>query len=420
MEIKSVKICSPIILAVFLLAQCSPAVKQNNPVVTKGQTTYGKGTYGYDLSFFEGQKIQTIELKDEQSKARLFLVPAYQGRVMTSSANGNDGLSFGWINYELIQSGEIRAQFNPVGGEERLCIGPEGGPFSICFQQGKEQVFSNWKMHKEVDTEAFDLITKTSSSVTFSKEFALTNASGTNLKMGVGRMVKLLSKTDAEQALQFPLDSLDFVAFESENELTNKGETAWTEKSGFLSIWMLSMFTPAEKGVVFIPFKTGSEADMGKIVTDDYFGKVPADRLIVKEDILFFKTDGKMRTKIGISPKRAMPWLGSYDPDKQALTLLWYSKPETAGKYVNSKWGHQDDPLSGDVVNSYNDGPVADGSMLGPFYEMESSSPAAMLSPGEKITHTQRIFHITGDEAQLSKITVKLFNVPVSEIKRVF
>jgi hypothetical protein len=105
---------------------------------------------------------------------------------------------------------------------------------------------------------------------------------------------------------------------------------------------------------------------------------------------------------------------------KQALTLLWYSKPETAGKYVNSKWGKQDDPLSGDVVNSYNDGPVADGSMLGPFYEMESSSPAAMLAPGEKITHTQRIFHITGDEAQLSKITEKLFNVPVSEIKQIF
>jgi hypothetical protein len=31
-------------------------------------------------------------------------------------------------------------------------------------------------------------------------------------------------------------------------------------------------------------------------------------------------------------------------------------------KYVNSKWGQQDDPYKGDVVNSYNDGPVEDGS----------------------------------------------------------
>jgi len=50
--------------------------------------------------------------------------------------------------------------------------------------------------------------------------------------------------------------------------------------------------------------------------------------------------------------------------------------------------------MKGDAVNSYNDGPVTDGSIMGPFYEIESSSPAANLSPGEKITHTQRIFHI--------------------------
>ena len=87
---------------------------------------------------------------------------------------------------------------------------------------------------------------------------------------------------------------------------------------------------------------------------------------------------------------------------------------------MNSKWGKQDDPLSGDAVNSYNDGPVADGSIMGPFYEIESSSPAAMLAPDEKITHTQRIFHISGDGTQLSKITEKLFNLPLSEIKQAF
>jgi hypothetical protein len=180
------------------------------------------------------------------------------------------------------------------------------------------------------------------------------------------------------------------------------------------------MFNPSEKGVVFIPFKKGSEAELGKTVTDDYFGKVPAERLIVKDDVLFFKTDGKYRSKIGISPKRALPYCCSYDPTSQVLTLLWYSKPEGDAKYVNSKWGHQDDPLSGDVANSYNDGPVEDGSVMGPFYEIESSSPAAMLAPGEKITHKQRIFHISGDEAKLSSITEKLFNIPISEIKQAF
>jgi hypothetical protein len=88
--------------------------------------------------------------------------------------------------------------------------------------------------------------------------------------------------------------------------------------------------------------------------------------------------------------------------------------------YVNSKWGKQEDPLKGDAVNSYNDGPVEDGSIMGPFYEIESSSPAALLNPGESLTHTQRVFHITGDEKQLDKIVQKIFNVSLDQIKEAF
>jgi len=380
-----------------------------------------KGTYGYDVAFFSSRHIQTIELKDDQSKASLLLVPGYQGRVMTSSAGGNEGQSFGWINYKLIESGEVSNQFNPYGGEERIWLGPEGGPFSIYFPKGKEQIYANWVVPKEIDTKPFDVVSQTPGSVSFRKEFALPNASGTNMEIGVERNVKLLTRSEAEKVLQLPLDtSLNFVAYESENILTNKGKSAWVEKTGFLSIWLLSMFNPSEKGVVFIPFKEGSEADLGKIVTDDYFGKVPSDRLLVKDGVLFFKTDGKYRSKIGISPQRSLPYCGSYDPENQVLTLLWYSKPEKPAKYVNSKWGNQDNLLSGDAVNSYNDGPVENGSIMGPFYEIESSSPAALLAPNEKITHRQRIFHISGNETKLSLITEKLFNVPISVIKQAF
>jgi hypothetical protein len=409
-----------IVLLAFLVSCASPVNKNSNMAGMKN-SNFPKGTYGYDVAFFENKKVQTVELKDEQSMASILLVPAYQGRVMTSSANGKEGTSFGWINYKLIESGKVSKQFNPFGGEERLWFGPEGGPFSIYFPKGKEQVFTNWVVPKEIDTVPFETVAQNASSVTFRKEFELINASGTKLKMGVDRTVKLLTHAEAEQALQLPIDkSLNYVAYESENILTNRGHTVWNEKNGFLSVWLLAMFNPSEKGVVFIPFKEGSEADLGKTVTDDYFGKVPAERLIVKNRILFFKTDGKYRSKIGISPERALPYCGSYDPENKVLTLLWYSKPEGPAKYVNSKWGHQDNPLSGDVVNSYNDGPVADGSVMGPFYEIESSSPAAMLAPGEMITHRQRIFHISGDEAQLSLITEKLFNIPVSAIKQAF
>jgi hypothetical protein len=411
-----------LILFVVFIGGCSaPTNKKPTTMNSPAETLFPKGTFGYDLAFLKAHNMNFIELKDSASKASLIISPELQGRVMTSSASGNEGKSFGWINYKLIESGVVSPQFNPYGGEERLWFGPEGGPFSIYFAKGKEQIFANWQVPKEIDTKPFDVVAQTSGSISFRKEFVLANTAGTNLEISVERNVKLLTRADAEQALQLSLDtSLNFVAYESENILTNKGKEAWTEKSGFLSIWLLAMFNPSEKGVVFIPYKTGDEAQLGKIVTDDYFGKVPADRLIVKDGVLFFKTDGKHRSKIGLSPKRSLPYCGSYDPENKVLTLLWFSKPEQPAKYVNSKWGKQDDPLSGDAVNSYNDGPVADGSIMGPFYEIESSSPAALLASGEKITHMQRIFHISGDEAQLSQITQKLFNISISEIEQAF
>jgi hypothetical protein len=407
-----------LITSFAVFSACSPAGDKTDKQM---KNEYAKGTYGFDVNFLGSHNIKTIELKDPGSKAAVLIVPAWQGRVMTSSASGNEGKSFGWINYSYLEAGKKSKQFNPFGGEERLWFGPEGGPFSIYFKKGDEQVFANWVVPKEIDTEGFDLVSLSAEKAAFHKDFVVQNASGNGMKISIDRTVSILGRDKARSILGTELDSsLSFVGYESVNKLVNAGTNSWDSQSGFLSIWMLAMFSPSEKGVVFIPFKTGSESELGRIVTDDYFGKVPAERLIIKDGILFFKTDGKMRGKIGISPERALPCCGSYDPISQTLTILMYNAPEKPMPYVNSKWGQQDDHLSGDAVNSYNDGPVDDGSVMGPFYEIESSSPAAMLAPGSSITHIQRIFHITGSEEKLSLITEKLFAHPVSEIKTAF
>jgi len=375
-------------------------------------------TYGEDKSFLKDY-CDLIELSD--GDARILLSKKYQGRVFTSTANGDDGLSFGWINYRLFKSGQISEQFNPYGGEERFWLGPEGGPYSIYFEKNKEQVFDNWIVPKELDIVPFEVVSQNSRSVSFHQEFILKNYSGNEMSTKIDRNVKLLNSGEVADVLNGEIDkSLKYVAYESENILTNNGLLPWNKETGVLSIWMLSMFNPSPAGIVFIPYKTGPIEELGKIVTDDYFGKVPSDRLIIKDGVIFFKIDGKYRSKIGIGPKRAMPFCGSYDSQNKVLTLLWCSLPEEPSEYVNSVWGKQDNPLDGDAINSYNDGPVADGSIMGPFYEIESSSPAAFLQPGENIKHTQRIFHITGDESKLNEITMRVFNLSISEIKNAF
>lgn len=409
---------SACIASILWMVACTSPGNKNSTMAEKEKSDDRKGTYGYDVAFFEEKKIPTIELKDEQSKACILLLPTYQGRVMTSSANGSEGSSFGWINYKLLESGEVSKQFNPIGGEERLWLGPEGGPYSVYFQQGAEQVFKNWVVPPVLDTESYEVKEQSAQSVKFVKNTVLKNASGTAFNMGIERKVSLLSQDTLSSLLKvaFP-EGLDVVAYQSDNTITNLGESPWTKEKGLLSIWMLCMFNPSPTTTVFIPYKTDAQ---GVIVNDEYFGKVPADRLIVDKGTVFFKIDGKHRSKIGIPPERATELCGSFDSEKNILTLLWCSLPSEPKAYVNSKWGAQDDPFKGDAINSYNDGPVDDGSIMGPFYEIETSSPAAQLQPKESLTHSQRVAHIQGDKEKLGKIVNDLFGLDINEIASKF
>ena len=84
-----------------------------------------QGTFGYDLEFLRKHHKDLVLL--ENGDARLIVLPAYQGRIMTSTAEGNAGASFGWLNHELIASGKFTEHFSAFGGEERFWLGPEGG-----------------------------------------------------------------------------------------------------------------------------------------------------------------------------------------------------------------------------------------------------------------------------------------------------
>ncbi|MEI6218301.1 MAG: DUF6786 family protein, partial [bacterium] len=113
--------------------------------------------------------------------------------------------------------------------------------------------------------------------------------------------------------------------------------------------------------------------------------------------------------------------LGSYDAASKSLTIVQYTKPDGATDYVNSMWEHQKEPFKGDVVNSYNDGaPKPRAKPLGPFYELETSSPAAALTPRRSLTHVNRTFHIVGSEESLNKIAKSVLGTGLKEINGAF
>ena len=200
-----------------------------------------------------------------------------------------------------------------------------------------------------------------------------------------------------------------------------KGQALSWDLSGLLSIWILGMYNPSPETTVVIPFKPGDESILGPIVNDAYFGKVPAEYLKVEPERLFFRGDGTRRGKIGISPQRSQGIAGSYDAAGRVLNIVTYNVQESPNGFVNSMWELQEKPYAGDAVNAYNDGsPEPGAAPLGPFYELETSSPAAALKPGQTMKHVQRTFHFHGSEEKLSAIAQRLLGVSLDSIKAAF
>ncbi len=237
--------------------------------------------------------------------------------------------------------------------------------------------------------------------------------------MAVTRRVGIILQDEIGFVLSCtPGKSVKAVAYESLNQIQNKGNVAWTKDGGLPSIWMLSMYKPSADEVIIVPFLEEGE---GNPVKSDYFGEIPEDRIRIFSDHVLLKADGQFRCKIGIPPKRAKRYLGSYDPVNFRLTLLETTINPYATDYVNSAWEEQQqDPFSGDLINAYNDGPLANGAQLGPFYELESSSEALALDPGQSHIHIQRTFHFEGDEAELNAIAEAVLGVQILGLKNTF
>lgn len=371
-------------------------------------------TFGDDLAFLRAHVPDTIVLS--RGAARVAVSPAHQGRVMTSSARGDDGASCGWIHRSLLASGARQPHMNAVGGEDRFWLGPEGGQFGLYFAPGAPFDLEHWQVPEPIDWGRWDVAARSESEVSFGRDVQLVNASGTPFSIHVDRRVRMLEPGDLDE-LTLGRTDVDAVGYESINAITNTGDAAWRPETGLVSIWILSMYPPSPRATVVIPFRADGT---GPIVNDAYFGPVPADRLRVDEarGVLFFRADGERRSKIGVPSGRARPWLGSWDPERGVLTIVRASLPPSPAPYVNSMWETQAEPYAGDVVNSYCDGPVGPGQPpLGPFYELESSSPAAALAPGARLEHTHTTVHVEGPRAALDAIALARFGVGLDTIE---
>jgi hypothetical protein len=368
-----------------------------------------------DLAFLRAHG--PVEVLDAPNGGRVVLSASWQGRVMTSAVEPH-GTSLGFVHRKFIEAGKTSTPFDNYGGEDRFWLGPEGGQYGLYFAPGAPFVIGSWQTPHTMQEGAWEVKARDAKHLTFSRAMHVVNWSRAEFDVLVERTVRVLDSEEVRARFgDAPPVEAKWVAFESVNRITNAGTRAWTRQTGLLSVWILGMYSPSPDSRVVIPF---DRVGRGAIVNDAYFGHVPPERLVVHagDGWLTFVADGKYRSKIGLGPARARDTLGSYSATSRLLTLVRYGRPSsTPNGYVNSMWSQQADPFGGDVVNSYNDGPTEPGKpSLGGFYELETSSPAAALAPGESLEHTHTTMHVVADPMSLDPIAKRVLGVSLAAI----
>jgi hypothetical protein len=369
-------------------------------------------SFATDVEFLEQHG--SLILLSAAHGGRIAVSPTYQARVMTSAVSAA-GQSLGWVNRPHISSGKVGTPFDNYGGEDRFWLGPEGGQFSVFFAPGAPFELPFWQTPRGFQEGEWEIAARGDAFVAFRRNFSVTNASGHEFDVAVSRRIELLDAGAVSHALGVtPPADVQWVAFRSDNQLSNAGARAWTPRTGLLSIWSLGMFVPADDTWVIAPFERSGQ---GPIVSSDYFGALPPDRLRVDEarGVVTFLADGKYRSKIGLSQSRSRPVAASYTRSEQRLSIIRYSLPPAPCPYVNSKWETQAEPFAGDLFNSYNHGTLQPGQLADVrFYELESSSPGAVLEPGQSLSHEQQTFHFLGEESALDAIATRVLGISLS------
>ncbi len=277
--------------------------------------------------------------------------------------------------------------------------------------------FDYWHTPTAFDFESWRLTAKSPTMVSMSKSTVVRNYLGVLYDVSIVRDVEILEPSDIKKMLDIKFDEkVKTVGFNTKNTIINTGPFAWTQTFGAPCLWNLDMFSPSAKTVIVAPYNNN---DTGKVATTDYFGQIPPDRVKYSNGILLFKADGKSRGKLGLPPNRAKNMAGSYDSENNVLTIALFDI-DPKGAYLNQEWRTDKPPFSGDAVNAYNDGPLANGTQMGPFYEIESVSPAAILKPGEGLTHRHSVFHFTGNKGELNQIALKTLGISLQDIQAAF
>jgi hypothetical protein len=304
-------------------------------------------------------RTRVIELCN-QLGGRVAICPDWGGRVITSSCDGLDGYSFGFVNVQEIDKdatkqnntefdNEIANAFELYGGEDQFTLSPESGVFNLYHNQfSKSQDIRDPNLSElsagnssnngftdgkfVTDTEPPDPEIRMRRSVEFS------NSIGTRFNLDISRVVRLLELGvvgdvfGSSVAVALEQADTSYVAFQTANTIVNRGFPILREL-GLVSMKIRNMLNTGIDSVAIIPFRVGRDIELGQSFSADLFGFAPHSQFRKLPQAVLLRADCKYHCQIGISRNRAIPFLGSVDFRSGNLTLVAFSLPECAWEH---------------------------------------------------------------------------------------
>ena len=155
--------------------------------------TLGLETKGEEMSYGEVREFlskytNVVELSNSRG-ARVAVCPQWQGRVMTSSCAGEEGASFGFVNRDFIEKGQLDERFNNYGAEDRMWLSARRRSLQPLVCTGR-RTEPGPLVHtaSDMNSGAYETSgTADSSSCRMTRQMKLQNASGTKFDLAVTR-----------------------------------------------------------------------------------------------------------------------------------------------------------------------------------------------------------------------------------------
>ena len=328
----------------------------------------------HDALNYLAQKTSVIELYNQWG-GRVAVCPDWNGRILTSTCDGLDGNSFGFVNVQAIDN----EQFEKFGGEDQWTISPLIHPFTV----------DNVKENKTA----------------LQQTLSMTDANGVPVDVHLSRSISLLSRQAIGSwfgdAVAEALEQADVsvVSFRTENIVRS-------QQKAHIASRQRGMFNASPHTTVIVPTVPEGFAPKPIPVEIDYLGRSPHGRIRHLPQTLLFRADGQGRCRITIPFSSAPPIIGAVELRQGVLTLWTFDLPNGSEE---------------DIIRIYNPG-RSHGNELdwATYHEINCFSSAQELLPENSLTYCQCTLHLNADNKVLDDLVQQIFDVSLEAIRSRF